>query len=127
MRKRVASSLTTTKTHGCLFSALGAKTAASRTWATRSSGTASGAKFRQARWWWTTSKKSGIDAPEGVDVEDAQGRVPRPVVERGRAGTAAEVLRHPIGHAFEPFLGVGRRQLVQVQEARVAAGQVLVR
>src|SRR5437588_1352769 len=104
MRVRVPSSRTTTNAHGCLFSALGANTAASSTWATRSSGTPSGAKSRQARWWWTTSKKSGIHAPEGVDVEDAQRRVPRPVVERGRAGTAAEVLRHPVRHAFEPLL-----------------------
>src|SRR5437763_9583870 len=126
MRVRVASSLTTTNAHGCLFSALGAKTAASSTWAIKSSGTPSGAKLRQARWWWTTSKKSGIDPPEGVDVEDAERRVPRPVVERRGPGTAAEVLRHPIGHAFEPFFRVRRRQLVQMQEAGVATGHVLI-
>src|SRR5438270_10808548 len=102
MRLRVASSLTTTNTHGCLFSALGAEVAASGRRSTRSSGTSSAAYARQARWRWTTSKKSGIDARERVDVEDAQGRVPGPVVKCWRTGPTAEVLGDAVGHAREP-------------------------
>src|SRR3954452_12424663 len=127
MRVRVASSLTTTNAQGWLFSALGAKVAASRTVARMSSSMSSVAKFRHARWLCTTSKKSGIDALERVDVEDAQGLVVRPVVEGRCPRPTAEVLGDSVGHALEPLLWVGGSDLVQVHEERITAVHTLVR
>src|SRR5207253_11009527 len=112
--------------NGGRFSAQSANMATSSTCFRRSSGTSPVANERHARWRWTTSKNSGIEAPEGVDVEDAQGGMEGPVVERGRAGPAAQVLGDAVGHAFEPAFGIARGQLVQVQEARVTATHVLV-
>src|SRR3954454_3950715 len=126
MRVRVAPSFTTTNTQGWLFSALGAKVAASRTVARMSSSTSSVAKFRHARWPCTTSKNSGIDAPERVDVEDAQGPVVRPVVEGRCPRPTAEVLGDSVGHALEPFLWVGSSDLVQVHEERITAVHTLM-
>src|SRR3954447_6214220 len=92
-----------------------------------SSSMSSVAKFRHARWLCTTSKKSGIDALERVDVEDAQGPVVRPVVEGRCPRPTAEVLGDTVGHALEPLLWVGSSDLVQVHEERIAAVDVLVR
>ena len=50
MAARRSRSRTTMKTQGWRFSALGAKVAASSTFSTKASSTASPEKFRQARW-----------------------------------------------------------------------------
>ena len=68
MAARRSGSRTTTKTQGCLFSALGAKVAACRTRSTRSSSSGSGRKARQARWRRTTSKKFGHQDHRSVSM-----------------------------------------------------------
>ena len=55
---RTFASRTTTKTHGWVFSALGACVAASSMRSMSSSGTGSSVKSRHARWLSATSKKS---------------------------------------------------------------------
>src|SRR5947208_88273 len=126
IRARIFSSRTTTNTQGWRFSALGAWVAASSSRSTTSSGTSSAVKVRQARWRWTTSKNSGTDAAEGVDVHDAEGGVVGPGVPGRRSHAAPEALGNQAGHGEEARLGVGRVHLVEVEEAGIAAGGVLV-
>ena len=65
-------------------------------------------------------------APERVHVHDAQRGVVRPVVERGRA-RLAEQRGDERRHRLERGLGIVGVHLVEVHEARIAAGHVLVR
>src|SRR5205807_455085 len=76
---------------------------------------------------WTTSKKSGIDALERVDVEDAQRRMIRPIVECRCPEAAAEALGHPVGHPPEPHLRITGPKFVEMHEAWIGAVEVLVR
>ena len=86
MAARRSGSRTTTKTQGCLFSALGAKVAACRTCSIRSSSSGSGRKARQARWRRTTSKKLGhrtaADRRRRHAAERGNVRHDRPVLHR---------------------------------------------
>ena len=59
MAARRSASRTTTNSHGCLFSALGARTAASRIARASSSSTGASQNSRHARCAWTTAKKPG--------------------------------------------------------------------